>query len=194
MKYLVALLFVFVYHTTFAQESPIQEDEGRDDRFLMGYMGILVPVYRDFATSPLFYRGAGLHGGMGWMRSSDKRERYFDFNMNGSLTFAGTPDSDFFPAVTEGFFISINSYFHYLYKLENISTEKNNIKIGGGLLSTQNLRINPNLFNAAAGLENISNLMLVGKLNRDISRTEPKNFRFLFINTTWQPLRRYLDF
>ncbi|HSJ66402.1 MAG TPA: hypothetical protein VK921_01955 [Anditalea sp.] len=194
MKYLAIIVFALIALDALAQDNIGQNYTDQDDRFLLGSMGMVIPVYRDFATSPLFYRGAGLHGGMGWMRSSDKRERLIDFNMNGSLTLARTPESDFFPALTEGFFISINSQFHYLYKIERFSTAKNNFKLGGAIVSTQNIRINPHLENAAVGLENISNLMLVGKLKRDISRTEPKNFKFLFIKTTLQPIRRYLDF
>jgi len=194
MKYLILLFFAIISVTASAQESQVQDLTVNDDRFLTRSMGIVVPVYRDFATSPLFYRGAGLHGGMGWLRSSEKRERLIDININGSLTFADTPDSDFFPALTEGFFISVNSNFHYLYRVEKFSTDKTKINIGGGLMNTQNIRINPHLENAAVGLETISNLMLVGKLKRDISRTEPKIFKFLFILTELQPLRRYLDF
>jgi len=194
MKYIIIIFLALLPIIGSAQEKPIAFHPDMDNRFLMGHMGVVVPVYRDFATSPLFYRGAGLHGGMGWLTSSSKQDWLVELNFNGSLTFAGTPESDFFPALTEGFFISINSYFHYLHRIDKISSQKNNFKLGGAILSTQNIRINPHLENAAVGLENISNLMLVGKLKMDISRTEPVRFKFLFIDTTWHPLRRYVDF
>jgi len=171
-----------------------EPDTVRDNRFLHRSIGPVVPVYRDFATSPLFYSGAGVHIGYGWLRQNRQRDFLVEMDLNGSLTIANAPNSDFFQTQSQGFFISLGSYAHYLYRVERFSSERNSVKIGGGLISTQNIRINPELQNAGVGLENISNLMLVGRMNRDISRLVPKHFKFLFIKTTLQPIRRYLDF
>ncbi|KEO71769.1 hypothetical protein [Anditalea andensis] len=191
-KFIFFLMIVSIPLFTYASNLS-DPDSLKDNRFLQRSIGIVIPVYRDFATSPLFYSGAGFHIGYGWLRQNRKKDFLIEIDLNGSIVIANAPRSDFFQSITPAFFINLGSYAHYLHRIERLSNDKNSIKLGAALNLTQNIRINPELQNAAMGLENLANLMVAGRLNRDISRLVPIPFKFLFVQTTLQPVRRYVD-
>lgn len=193
----IVFLFFITCSTVFAQLEDGEADKPVQiitNRIMTRSVGLVVPVYRDFATSPLFYRGVGMNLGYGWLNTNFKRDRLFEMNLNGSVTLANTPRSDYYQTQTAGFLVSSNVYYHYLHRIEKLSSEKMNFKLGGAINGTQNIRVNPRLFNAALGLESILNLMVAGRLNRDISRTENKKIKFLFIEKTLLPIKRHWDF
>lgn len=164
------------------------------NRYSLRTLAVNYTLFRDFATSPLFYRGGGLSFGHGWLNINNNRERHTELDFLGNITLAKTPKSNYFQTATSSFFFAVNGYFHYLQTVKKISKSKNTIRFGGAFLSTQNIRINPGLMNASAGLETFLNLMFSAKIERDISRNTVKDFRLLFIKKQLQPVKRKISF
>ena len=155
---------------------------------------LLIPVYRDFATSPLFYNGVGFNSSPGWLKRSNARERLIQFGTGFSAMTAKIPESDFIQPSSEAIFFNINLRYHQLWKLGPLSNEKDNIKVGGTLISSQNFRTNTSLQNNALGLENITNLMASAQITRDISRKEPRQLNLWLFKLTLKPVKRDLRF
>ncbi len=146
------------------------------------------PLYRDFATSPLFYRGLGINLNTAWLRRSDKRERIFKIELGFSALIPRVPKSNFIQSGGLAYFGNLTLYYHQLWKIEPLSNEKFNLKVGGALIITQNIRANPALENNAFGLENLSNLMATAQVTMDISRIAPKVYK----RFTLKPVNREL--
>lgn len=157
-------------------------------------VGFSNPVYRDFATSPLFYNGLGVNLTSSWLKQSFIKEQKFQVGFGFSAVAASVPKSNFIEADGSASFFNLDLYYHHLWRLESFSDTKNNLKIGGAVIISQNLRINNYLQNNAVGLENISNLMASAQLTRDISRREPKQLNLLIFKPTLKPAERDLRF
>lgn len=149
-------------------------------KFIMFSGHLNYAVYRDFATSPLFYNVVGGGVGFGALYTTRKWDHFVDVNLNAHIG-----NAEFF---------NLNVYYHYIQQLPIFKTSKWDLKVGGAFLYTQNARINPSLMNAQAGLEAIMNVMLVGKLNWDISRTTTKNVKFFGKTREKKPIHRNLSF
>jgi hypothetical protein len=119
-------------------------------------VGMNNPIYRDFATSPLFYNGLGTYLQMAWLKRSDLRERSFEMGLGLNGMSARIPESNFIQPNSDAFFGQLSAMYLRLWKLKSISTEKNNIKLGGIVQSTQNFRLNLNLQNNGIRLLNTS--------------------------------------
>jgi hypothetical protein len=156
--------------------------------------GLHLPVYRDFATSPLFYDGFGFYQGSGRLKRSDQKERLLKIGLSLSAVAARVPESDFIQPGAMGTFGNFQLYYLRLWKLEKLSSDKNNVKVGGALVSTQNFRSNSSLQNNALGLENLTNLMGSFQVTRDISRKVPKQLNLWLLKPTLQPVERELRF
>jgi hypothetical protein len=164
------------------------------NRYTLRNLGVNKTLFRDFATSPLFYRGGGISFGYGWLNTNNNRERLVELDLVSNVTTAKAPKSNYFQTGTTSFFFNINGYIHYLHKVKSISTAKTDIRFGGAVSNTQNIRFNPSLMNATAGLESFLNLMFAGKVSRDISRNSARPFKFLFIKKELQPVKRFVSF
>jgi hypothetical protein len=175
---LLVLLSLIAPSLGSAQTNP----EGKDSvsKFIMLSGHLNYAVYRDFATSPLFYNLVGGGVGFGALYTTPTWDHLVDFNMNAHIG-----NAEFF---------NFNVYYHYIHSLPIFKTPKLNLKLGGAFLYTQNVRINPPLRNAQAGLEAIMNVMLVGKLNWDISRTSSKSVKFFRKKIEKKPIHRNLSF
>ncbi|PKR81068.1 hypothetical protein CW751_05650 [Brumimicrobium salinarum] len=154
--------------------------------------GLTLPTYRDFATSPLFYSGIGLHLSSAWLKKSEERERIFKIGMNISALTARISQSDLIQPSTLGFMGNFNLFYQQLWKIEYLSNQKNNTKVGGALQLTQNVRGNPALQNNAMGLENLSNLSAAAQWTRDISRVQEKQLNLWIWKPTLKPIKRDL--
>lgn len=157
-------------------------------------VGLTSPLYRDFATSPLFYRGLGINLSTAWQKRSDKRERIFKAAFGFSALVPRVPESDFIQPGGMAFYGRVDLFYQQLWKLEALSNEKNNLKIGGAVNITQNIRANPALLNNTMGLENISNVMASAQWTLDISRTKPKTLNLWLFKPTLKPVKRELRF
>jgi len=156
--------------------------------------GLTNPIYRDFATSPLFYNGIGLESSSASLKRSDARERIFEFGFGISAQLARVPQSNYIQSGSISGYGKFDIYYQQSWTLEALSDAKNNTKIGGAINITQNIRANPGLQNNAIGLENISNLMASAQWTRDISRTEVKQLNLWLFKPTLKPVKRELRF
>lgn len=198
---LACMLFVIIQNTMCMQaysqnqevNDPISKLNTYKDYRVLSVSGAH-PVYRDFATSPLFYRGGGFNLSTARLSRSDERERLTQISLGFSPMFAHVPQSDFIQPSSMAFFTNMKFHFHQLWKLESLSSEKNNFKLGGALRSSQHIRINPSLQNNALGLENITNFMLASHIIRDISRVEARTMNLWLFETTLRPIKRDLKF
>lgn len=94
-------------------------------------MGYNSPVYRDFATSPLFYRGTGVFLQTSWLRKSQLRDRLLDLNFNYSSMSADAPQSSFLQPTSFASFIQLNVRYQKLWQFNRWSNDKNSLKLAG---------------------------------------------------------------
>lgn len=152
------------------------------------------PLFRDFATSPLYYSGLGLGLSKAWLSANSKYENINEMNFNANVVFDEAPKSDFFEGRSIGAFVNLNLYSHLLLPATFVHLKNFNLMYGGAFILTQNIRINPDLGNAGAGFESLGNLMLSSKIERDISRKTSKTFHFWFIEKDLIPVSRKIAF
>lgn len=164
------------------------------DYFRLLSLGSSTAVYRDFATSPLFYRGPGVVLSNAWLKRSDRRERLLELDFRFGMPSARIPESNFIQPKTASTFPQLNFRYSRLYKIKALKSVKNQLRAGGTFLSTLNLRLNPNLQNNATGFENLTNLMVTAQLTRDISRTQLRQLNFWIWKPKLNPVKRELRF
>jgi len=195
---LVLLIILFSPKFTKAQDidetNKIKKKDVDYKTYFMPSVSFVSSNYRDFATSPLYYKGMGINLDFAWSWQKTKWEYLFSTNFSFSLCSAQTPESAYFQASTSANFIKAEVYSHYLRKIEKFSTKKIDFKIGGAVLSTLNMRINSDLQNNGFGLESIDNLMFSTKINKNISRTIDKQLNLWFVKKSLKPVERYLSF
>lgn len=202
MKHIKLAVFTLILNgvilfPVFGQEEKVNVDEKskvQRDYYSILSVGTNHPIYRDFATSPLFYNGYGLDVQAAWLKRSEKRERLFDMGIAVNTLNAKIPESNFLQARSNSFLIQFNASYAQLFTLDRFSTHKNNIKVGGLIRTTQNFRINPSLQNNYLGLENSTNIMASGQIIRDVSRNSPKKLNLCLIKPTLKPVKRDLRF
>lgn len=195
IKLPLLLLILSLGFTTFSQESevPLQIEEYKPNyHYTLLSVGLTNPIYRDFATSPLFYSGIGIEIGAASLKRSDERERFFEVIFGISAQNARVPSSNYIQTGSFGGYGKFNIFFQELWKIESLSHKKNNVKVGGAINITQNIRANPGLQNNTMGLENISNLMASAQYSRDISRTEDKQLNLWLFKPTLKAAKRDL--
>lgn len=191
------LLLLLVSAQVYSQERDsisITEEKAPINYYTQFSLGLTNPIYRDFATSPLFFSGIGIDLNTTWLKRSDKRERIFEFGFGISAQSPRVPESDFIQPGGMGGFANFRFFYQELWKLDFLSNAKNNTKVGGAFIMTQNVRANPALQNNAMGLENLTNLMASAQWTRDISRTETKQLNLWLFKPTLQPVKRELRF
>lgn len=202
MKHIKLAVFTLIFNgvilfPAFGQEVKVSVDEKpkvQSDYYSILSVGANRPIYLDLASSPLFYNGLGLDLQAGWLKRSEKRERLFDMRIAANTLNAKIPESNFLQAQTNSFLIQFNASYVQLFALDRFSTNKNNIKVGGLIRTTQNLRVNSSLQNNALGLENSTNIMASGQIIRDVSRNAPKELNLLVFKPTLKPVQRDLRF
>lgn len=154
--------------------------------------GLNSPTYRDFATSPLFYNGYGVYLQTSWVKESTRKERSLDIGLGFSGMSARIQKSDFLQPNTNAIFSQLTIRYQQLWQSDRFSNKRNNIKIGGVIQTSQNLRLNLEFDNSALGFENISNIMASGQITRDISRTESRQINLWIYKPTLKPVKREL--
>lgn len=151
--------------------------------------GLSSSKFRDFATSPLIYKGVPKYISLSHIKSSNNRESEIGL----SYSFGKYKNSyNNHSNVSDVKTVSVS--YSQLFKINKLSTEKLNIKIGGLINSTGNLRTNVALQNNSTGIELFPTLFGSIKITRDISRKENKQKKFLFIKYKLKQRRRNLAF
>lgn len=155
-------------------------------------VGLVEPIYRDFATSPLFYNGLGINLNAASIKRSDFRDRVFDFGLGFNMMSAKVPKSDFIQSGASALFGHLGFYYHELWKIKALSNQNYNLKVGGSFITSQHVRFNQSLENNAVGLENLSNLMASAQITRDVSRRKTKKLNLFLFKPSLKPVKRDL--
>ena len=151
--------------------------------------GISISTLRDFATSPLIYKGVPAYILLSRVRLDFKRESQVGLSYSSGRYRNSFNDN---AAVSKVKVISV--FYSQLYQLNKWSTEKRNVKIGGLFNTTLNNRINPTLLNNQVGAELIPTLFASIKVSQNVSRNRDKDKKFLFINYKLKQRSRSLAF
>jgi hypothetical protein len=126
----------------------------------------------------LFYKGSSFSTESGFLKQDGFRERSLGLTLSFGLlnnNYNAINNEDHNSTAITG-----NFHFTDLYKVNLFSNDKWNVKVGGSLFVSGIARRNASLFNNSVGLDGIGNLMLVGKVTKDISRKEDKKIlRFI---------------
>ncbi len=138
------------------------------------YLGIAVGVqysmFRDFATSPLFYTGTPTHIALSHTDFNDKRASSFQF----AYAFGNFKSNTIQEvAVSKVDIFSIN--YLELFELSGLSNSRINLKIGGQFNTVVNIRDNEALGNNSDGFEVISTLFGAIKSTIHLNRNPNKS-------------------
>ncbi len=160
----------------------------RPFRSLQFGMALTSSVFRDFATSPLFYRGSPAQYSLAWAKEEGKRERRLLVRyQSGSFS----PEDKEIKTPSSATHLALQ--YSRLWYLGN--WHKTDLRVGAMLDVSGNLRINPALQNNAVGLEIFQTLFVSARLSRDLSRQTEKKGKFLgLIPYRRIPRRRTLSF
>lgn len=172
----------------------LEASEPPNTRFFIPSVGGVQSLYRDFATSPLFYSGMGAQIGMGHLWLNDRCEYTVEVESAFAQTRSQPPRSNYFQTFSSAFFFNFGIYGHYLRNIPQTTSSRFRFLAGGSLRSDANARFNPQLGNAVAGVEVLANAAAVGKVVFDASRREAKTLNLKFKTFALKPVNRQLDF
>jgi hypothetical protein len=191
---MMVLLSIYCIQASHANEGTVSDSTNPTNYYRTLTLGLSNSTYRDFATSPLFYSGGGGVIQTSWIKRSAKKERAFVMNLNINSVNARVPKSDYLQPNTSAIFSQINMKYLRLWEVNTNFGNRNNLKIGGVVQSSQNIRLNISLENNALGFENISNIMASGQITRDISRKTERRLNLWLIKPKLKPIKRDLRF
>ena len=152
-------------------------------------IGLNSSNFRDFATSPLIYKGILKHIALSCIKYDQKRESEIGLSYS-----SGNCKNMYNEHLTISKVKTLSIYHSQLYQLNKLSSEKLNVKIGGLFNTTGNLRINESLQNNTEGIEILPTFFGSIKIVKDVSRKEAKNKKFLFIKYHLKQRTRNLSF
>lgn len=167
-----------------------RSDSAKTSSYIELGAGIGPAVFRDKATSPLFYQGMAMHGILNFLKIADSKETSLGIDIASGISGAHVDEVQ----VGESIFNSISLWHTRLYQLPGWSDNRWNYMVGGSMITTANLRLNEELQNNSVGFEGFANLMGSFKVSRDVSRLREKHKRLFFINYTLKPRRRSLSY
>ena len=190
-----ALLFIVLAfpYILFSQDQEVKVFNEQNPEIRPVYIGISMGAssssFRDFATSPLFYRGNPSYLSIFRLRKNKQRES----GVGGNYSF-GNYKVNFNEHTSTSKVKTFGVYYLQLYRLDKWSSERLNVKIGGMFDMTGNFRNNSGLQNNRIGLEFIPVVFGSLKAERDISRTKAKQKKLIFINYQLKPRERQLSY
>lgn len=189
--FILLLLTPFVSFSQSDSTSNFSKKELRKDRptYIGITMGLNSSNFRDFATSPLIYNGIQNYIALSRVKYNQKRESEI-----GLSYFFGKYENTFNEHLAISEVKIFSMYYSQLYRLNKLSSEKWNVKIGGLFHTTSNLRINESLQNNALGIEIFPTLFGSIKIGKDVSRKKAKDRKLLFIRYHLKERTRNLSF
>ncbi len=161
----------------------------RDKNYIELSLGKSNSKFRDFATSPLFYKG--LPTAFGIRKTRDKNMTLVSFGMEYIF---GNYHSNFNDHEATSQVRSLSFDYSRMYHSNLTRWDKTDLFLGGKVVSTANLRINPSLLNNNVGFEMFANIMGSAMVQRDISRNRLKSKKILFIKYKLKPRKRDLSY
>jgi len=185
--YLAAFLLFGVAQNIHAQMIKVTEKKEsvlfskiKDWRLRPTYIGINFglnsSVFRDYATSPLFYSGRVTHVAISMLKKDDRRES--ELNLAYKLGTLGTNFNDISTVSNVEIF---DLFYSKLYAVPKLCNSTFNTKIGFQLQGTELIRYNGSLLNNSYGTEVFLNLMGSVKFTKDISRKEVSEKKIWFL-------------
>ncbi|MBL4710677.1 MAG: hypothetical protein JKY48_19805 [Flavobacteriales bacterium] len=187
--YIILLSLIPMFGMAQKEES-VNSLEKRKSIYFSTSMGFSSSTFRDFATSPLFYKGIARYASIGRIRNDSMRESRLGGSYSTGNYKATVGDHSASSQVK-----TLALYYAQMYHLSKLSNDKWNTKVGGLVNVTGNLRINGSLGNNSAGLELNGTLFASIKTERDVSRVKTKNKKFLFfIKYKLKPRKRKLSY
>ncbi len=183
---LLLALFSFTVNS-FAQIFNYGKDADRRSYLEIG-VGAGNSLFRDLATSPLYYDGFSGSGSVSLVRIGNREEA--DANFTYSYGLQTNQFNNTYKSATT--YIMDLSYTH-LFRIGAWSGDRWNFKAGGAIVSSTNLRENTALMNNSMGVENISNLMAVGKVALSVPRNRVKTIKLPFFKIRLRPAFRELS-
>lgn len=167
-----------IWSTSFAASMSSKEDSAgaKIKRPLYAGLGIgnNISSFRDFATSPLFYSGTAKTVAVFVDRPSDKKDMYIQARYS-----AGTYSVKGYDKLIFSQLKAASVQYAMLWKINPISSDKFNFKVGGMFDAWGDIRINKSLQNNAGGSEIFTTLFLSLKASHPVVITETKKIWFL---------------
>jgi len=145
--------------------------------------------YIDFATSPLNYNGNPFNFSLAFIYHEEDLE--FEMISSGLIGYFA---DQYHMGENQSDVKIVNWELSYLQKINKFNVQKLKLYVGGDFKFTYNDRVNHTLQNNSWGYEIIPTLFASSKLVWDISRTQPKKGRFLFLSYYLKPRKRDLSF
>ncbi|PKV50698.1 hypothetical protein ATE84_2764 [Aquimarina sp. MAR_2010_214] len=188
---IILLLFMSAVGISQTENSVLSKKEKRKNRpaYIGFAAGLGTSSFRDFATSPLFYRGIPRHISLSYTKMDLERES----EVGASYLF-GQYHNSFNKHSESSKLHSVSLFYSRLYRLNKLSSPKLNVKVGGLFNATTNFRTNEGFGNNGIGVEIIPTLFGSVKIEKDISRKEEKSKKFLFIKYKLKKRTRNLAF
>ena len=171
-------------------EPSLSAKESKKERasFIGITAGLSSSSFRDFATSPLIYDGPVLYVALSRMKTNVSNE--FEMGISAS---GGAYNTDFNEHITFSEAFTGSVFYSQLYQISFLSSSKWNLKAGGLIDVTGNLRHNESFGNNSLGFELFPTLFGSVKIIRDISRTTTKQKKIWFMNYILNPVDRKIS-
>jgi len=149
--------------------------------------GLDFGAFKDAATSPLVYRGLNLDINLGKIKMDTSFESEMDYKylLGAYIGHGGYQNSASF----------VNTLFVSYSQLRQVQvpwSNRWNLKVGGAINVTGNIRFNADLGNNNLGYELFGNLLGSAQLKRDLSRKKEKVLHIWFIKYHLKPKSRNL--
>lgn len=173
--------------TTIYGQNQFVNKEQVESKFIKIESGFNAIIFRDMATSPLYYTGFLSHVGLSFIKLHDGKEREFGWSLS-----TGLADNSTNSHVASSTVSIYGLKYSKLYPLW--SNEKMNLKIGGELNNKVHVRQNPSFQNNGTGMEIFTTLFATGKLSWDISNTRRKQVKLLLLPMNFKPRKRDISF
>jgi len=187
------LIFLFVSYLSINAQNNQPDINTNYEKPRSAFIGLSTGIsssnLRDFASSPLIYKGHPLYFAGSFMRVNENRETEIRIS-----TLFGNYNISVGHENTSSKVNVYNFYYSRLYKFNKLGNDKWHIKIGGLYQLTYDYRINEALQNLSHGSEFFSNVMASAKFEFDASRKTNKEKNFLFIKYKTEPRKRNLSF
>lgn len=185
------LLFIIIFSQCLpdvtAQETALSKKQIRKERpkYLQVGMGLNRGSLRDFATSPITYKGVLFNYSVGYLKMDTAREVKFTARFNSGAYKYNRTEGIQSRSRASMYVLYLNYY--RLYRLNKLSNSNWHIQAGGMFDANLDFRLNNDLMNAGYGYEFFNTFFLSGKVTRRWERTETVHKKFLFIKYKRNP-------
>lgn len=186
-RFIGIIILALLSYSSQAQDEELTRKQISKQRpkYWQSGLGINIGNMRDFATSPITYRGVLANYSTGYLKMDTARETKFTIRFNHGAYHYSRTDGVNISSRSSQYILFLNYY--RLYELKKLSNSKWNYKLGGMADVTTDVRVNPDLLNAGIGYEVFNTFALSAKVTRRFERKETVEKKFLFIKYRLRP-------